>query len=620
MLAPFRGRLSLAAINAPEEMVISGDVDALREALAQFEAEGIKARALEVSHAFDFLIGLIPMLWDGVEPVCRGHRVYCPPHTRRVQCQRAAPAAGRHPRCCLRPPPRARAGALRRGDRAAVRAAGATVLIEIGPQPTLLGLAAKAEPEARWTALPSLRRGRDDRKEICAAAGGLHVRGAALDWGAVQAALPSGRAPLPTYPFQRERYWAQSMSHARRLGGCTAPRHASAARCAAANARSRSAIPCGDPSRISVFLADHVVFDTVLRPGTADVEAALAAARMLAGDQLKLENISIEAPLALSGDATELLHLTIEPWQRGAATFLVQSAPKGAAFHWPWKIHARGVMRRGGAAAAEATARLDTVAEARAQCTSPVDVEAYINALLARAGLAYGPAFRGIRELALGENVVVGTLEAPATRAGQNQNTPWILHPAMLDAAFHLLGLAFAAARPDALDRACLPVGMEGVSVRQAGAPQRVQAVARLRSSAADAALFLADLRLEDEAGAHVATITGLQLRPVEMHTLARALSFSSIASSTGCRRLGVLRGRLPRPNSPPREHMFSSVGKMTSPRRWPASFATQAPGANACPTPSLHRSLAASPPALLARAPGAPALHGSSIVAVQCQ
>jgi hypothetical protein len=125
--------------------------------------------------------------------------------------------------------------------------------------------------------------------------------------------------------------------------------------------------------------------------------------------------------------------------------------------------------------------------------------------------------------------VAVGTLEAPANCAGKS--TPWILHPAMLDAAFHLLGLALAAARPNASDCVYLPVGMEGVSVRHAGAPQRVQAVARLRSSAADAALFLADLRLEDEAGAEVATITGLQLRPVEMHTLARALSFPGIAS-----------------------------------------------------------------------------------------
>lgn len=527
MLAPFRGRLSLAAINAPEEMVISGDVDALREALAQFEAEGIKARALEVSHAFHSH-RLDPML-DELER-CAAGIAFTAPHIPVV-----SNVSGR-----LQPPGVATDAAyIRRHARepvrfaegiGALRTAGATVLIEIGPQPTLLGLVAKAEPEARWTALPSLRRGRDDRKEICAAAGGLHVRGASLDWGAVQATLPSGRAPLPTYPFQRERYWAQDNGGTRgdwvaAQPPGTHPLLGARQHVPGAGAQFLAEIRRDSPS----FLADHVVFDTVLLPGTAYVEVALAAARVLAGDQLKLENISIEAPLALSGDATELLHLTIEPWQRGVASFLVQSAPKGAAFDRPWKIHARGVMRKGGAAA-EATARLDTVAEARAKCTSTVDVEAYY-ALLARAGLAYGPAFRGIRELAVGENVVVGTLEAPATRAGQNQNTPWILHPAMLDAAFHLLGPAFAAAHPDASDRVCLPVGMEGVSVRQAGAPQRVQAVARLRPSAADAALFLADLRLEDEAGAEVATITGLQLRPVDMHTLARALSFPGIAS-----------------------------------------------------------------------------------------
>ena len=525
-LARFRGRLSLAALNAPEETVISGDADALREALAQFEAEGIKARALEVSHAFHSH-RLDPMLGE-LERSAAGI-AFTAPHipivsnvSGRLLPPGVAPDAA-YIRRHAREPVRFAEGI------GALRAAGATVLIEIGPQPTLLGLAAKAEPEARWTALPSLRRGRDDRKEICAAAGGLHVRGAALDWGALQAALPSGRAPLPTYPFQRERYWAQDTGGPRDgLAPApppgTHPLLGARQQVPGAGAQFLAEIRRDFPS----FLADHVVFDNVLLPGTAYVEAALAAARMLAGDHLELENVSIEAPLALSGDATELLHLAIEPWQRGAATFLVQSAPKGAGFDRPWKIHARGVLRRRGAANAERTARLDTVAEARAQCTSPVDVEAYY-ARLARAGLAYGPAFRGIRALAVGENVAVGTLEAPATRAGQN--TPWILHPAMLDAAFHLLGLALAAARPNASDCVYLPVGMEGISVRQAGAPQRVQAVARLRSSAADAALYLADLRLEDEAGAEVATITGLQLRPVEMHTLARALSFPGIAS-----------------------------------------------------------------------------------------
>jgi acyl transferase domain-containing protein len=525
MLAPFRTRLSLAAINAPDEMVISGDAEVLSDALDRFSAEGVKTRLLEVSHAFHSH-RLDPML-DGLERFAAGVAFTTPRIpvvsnlSGKLLPKGVAPDAA-YVRRHAREPVRFADGI------AALQTAGATMLIEIGPQPTLLGLAAKAEPGASWTLVPSLRRGRDDRKEMYAALGKVHVHGAIVDWKAVQAALPSGRAPLPTYPFQRERYWAQP-SAATRGGGLmtsqppgTHPLLGVRQHVPGPGAQFLSEIRRDHPS----FLADHVVFGNVLLPGTAYVEAALAAARVLAGGHLELEQISIEAPLALSADATELLHLTIEPWQRGTAAFVVQSTPKEAAFDRPWKIHARGVIRRQRDPHATAMVRLGSVAEARAQCTAMVDVEAYY-ARLASAGLTYGPAFRGIRALATGGDIAIGTLEAPA---GQ-KDSPWILHPAILDAAFHLLGLALAAAAPDMSDRVYLPLGMEGVSVRRTVATQRVQAVAKLRPRSADAEIFLADLRLEDDAGEEIATITGLQLRPVEMHALARVLSSQAIAS-----------------------------------------------------------------------------------------
>ncbi|HEY2419640.1 MAG TPA: type I polyketide synthase, partial [Steroidobacteraceae bacterium] len=353
MLAPFGGRLSLAAVNAPEEMVISGDAEALREALAQFAAEGVKARPLEVSHAFHSH-RLDPML-DGLERFAAGVAFAVPkiPVVSNVSGQLLPPGVApdaayfrRH----AREPVRFAEGI------AALRAAGATVLVEIGPQPTLLGLAAKAEPEARWTAVPSLRRGRDDRKQICTALGELYVRGATLDWDAVQVGLPPGRASLPTYPFQRERYWVQAKDGP---SGDTGPARTPGG--AHPLLGVRQLVPGPDAQFLAeirrdspAFLADHLVFGTVVLPGTAYIEGALAAARILAGEHLELENISIDAPLALSAETTELLHLTVKPWQRGAASFIVQSAPKAAAFDLPWKVHARGVIRNRGVVEASA--------------------------------------------------------------------------------------------------------------------------------------------------------------------------------------------------------------------------------------------------------------------------
>jgi acyl transferase domain-containing protein len=89
-----------------------------------------------------------------------------------------------------------------------LRAFGASALIEVGPHPTLLALAARALPEAKWTTAASLRQGRDDRREIRASLGALFTCGASVKADAL-AGEHGRRVALPTYPFQRERHWVE---------------------------------------------------------------------------------------------------------------------------------------------------------------------------------------------------------------------------------------------------------------------------------------------------------------------------------------------------------------------------------------------------------------------------
>ncbi|MGC3998933.1 MAG: SDR family NAD(P)-dependent oxidoreductase [Anaeromyxobacter sp.] len=493
----------------------------MAEVLAAFAAEGVKGRALEVSHAFHSH-RLDPML-EPLERFAAGLTLAAPRIpivsnlTGELMPVGVAPDAAyfrRH----AREPVRFAAGI------AALRAAGATALVEIGPHPTLLGLAARAQPGATWATAPSLRRGRDDGRELLSALATLQTRGAGVDWEAVQAGLPPARGRLPTYPFQRERHWATpgaSPAQPRRAGPAGAhPLLGQRQEGPGPGARFLAEVSSTAPA----FLAEHVVFGHVLLPGTAYLEVALAAARELGGgDELALEGVAIEAPLALPPGAVQLLHVSVEAEAGGRAGFQVRSAPQAGGPDRSWRLHAQGALRSRGLAGGPVLA--GTVAEARARCTAAVDVEAYYTRL-ARAGLAYGPVFRGVRSLHTGRREAVGTLEVPPAEAGR-----WILHPALLDAAFHLLGLALAADRPGEPDRVYLPIGLEALRVSGAGAPPRVHAVARLREAPEAPTVFLADLRLEDDQGGEVAAITGLQLRPVELATLQQALAQQGVAA-----------------------------------------------------------------------------------------
>ncbi len=204
LLQAHGGRVSLAAVNGPEETVISGDAAAVDEIVAALTASGVVSRRLEVSHAFHSA-RLDPML-DAFEQRARAV-THAPPAialvsnvTGRFFEMGDGPDAAywrRH----AREPVQFLAGVE------ALREAHVTALLEIGPHPTLLALAGRVAPDAGWVQASSLRRGRDDRREMLGALGKLYVKGAPAQWDAVNAGRGRRRGDLPTYPFQRERFW-----------------------------------------------------------------------------------------------------------------------------------------------------------------------------------------------------------------------------------------------------------------------------------------------------------------------------------------------------------------------------------------------------------------------------
>ncbi|HSM56063.1 MAG TPA: amino acid adenylation domain-containing protein [Candidatus Sulfomarinibacteraceae bacterium] len=213
VLAGVSGPMAIAAVNGPDNVTISGTEAAVSEAVAALNEAGVETRPLSVSHAFHSPL-MEPML-DQFEAAARAV-TYRPPaiplvsnvHGRLFGADDApgdAPDAA-YWREHVRQPVDFAAGV------SAAAAAGATIFVEVGPQPHLSGLVRRvlqAEAQGGGAApltVPLLRREEDDEKMTLSALAALYAAGVDPDWDAVYA--PQQRkVAAPTYPFQRRRYW-----------------------------------------------------------------------------------------------------------------------------------------------------------------------------------------------------------------------------------------------------------------------------------------------------------------------------------------------------------------------------------------------------------------------------
>ncbi|MFI6230388.1 SDR family NAD(P)-dependent oxidoreductase [Micromonospora echinospora] len=199
--------LVVAAVNSPVETVIAGPADVLDAVRERFTVDGVKTTALHVSHAFHSPL-MAPML-----PAFRevaGAVVFRSPQrtlvsnvTGAVAGEQVASAAYwvEHVSAPVR---------FADGMRAVV-AQGCDVVQEVGPHPVLLAAGRQCvDDDSAMSWLPSLRRGRDDWQQLMTAVASLYAQGVDLDWKAITDGIPSRAVDLPTYPFQRRRYWVDT--------------------------------------------------------------------------------------------------------------------------------------------------------------------------------------------------------------------------------------------------------------------------------------------------------------------------------------------------------------------------------------------------------------------------
>ncbi|WP_327749266.1 type I polyketide synthase [Streptomyces europaeiscabiei] len=428
-LPPFDGRVAIASVNGSRAVVISGAEDAVLAVTAGFEARGRRTVRLRVAHAFHSPL-VEPML-DDFRRVAEG-LTFRPPRIPVVSAVSGRPAeAGelcspeywvRHARLPVR-----FADAVRwLGDN------GVSAFLEIGPGAALTAAAEDCltGPDGEGPAplcAAAARGGDPEPKSLLAAVARLHVRGTPVDWPVVFTGNGARHLEdLPTYAFQRQRYWLAAPSAP--LAAPDPHEHPLLGPAFTVPDTGRTVFSGLLSSTAHPWLADHVVGGRVLVPATGFVELAVRA-----GDEVgfgTLDELVVLAPLILPSATSVHVQVVVGPADdSGRRPVDIHARPATDDSEPDWTRHATGLLRTTETTRPEAEPAVWPPRDA-----TEVDLaDAYDS--LAEVGLSYGPAFRGVRAVWRRGDEMFADVRLP--EAESEHADRFGIHPALLDAALH---------------------------------------------------------------------------------------------------------------------------------------------------------------------------------------
>ncbi|MFE4977969.1 SDR family NAD(P)-dependent oxidoreductase, partial [Kitasatospora sp. NPDC056651] len=314
--------------------------------------------------------------------------------------------------------------------------------------------------------------------------------------------------PLPTYPFQRQRHWLNTpdvTGDATDFGLGTAGHPLLGADLELVDGKGH--LFTGRLSlRSHPWLADHAIQGTAVLPGAAYVDLALSVGAR--SGHTVVEELTLEAPLVVPAQSFTQLQLVLgEPGDDGRRQLTVHSRPGGPdESDAPWTRHASGLLARPDHEEQGAPSLSTDWPPAGARQV-PVE-EVY--ELMSAHGQDYGPGFRGLTSVWRGGDELFAEVRLPEALRGEEAR--FAVHPALLDAALHPLGLQ-AGGGGESGDTLRLPFAWSGVRLHAMGA---VSARIRISPVSADSAA----LALMDTEGRPVMSIDSLTLRPFDVSRL----------------------------------------------------------------------------------------------------
>ncbi len=513
-IASFPDTLSIAAHNGPQSWVLSGEKIAIASVTTQLNAQGVKTIPLPVSHAFHS-----PLL----QPILAEFRriaseiTYHPPRLTLIANltgEAIADEMATPEYWCLH---------LRHTVRFAdsvetLQKYGCDVLLEIGAQPVLLGMG-----QAIWASdallptplwLPSLRSGCSDWQQLLHSLGELYLAGVSIDWASFETGgtsnlpyYPRRFLHLPTYPFQRQRYWWEGYNLLQTSTDVNLLAHPLLGQRLASNSGEGICFQTQISATSPAYLQDHCWDDTPLFPASAYLEMALAAGKQLFPQSaIGLETIQIDRPLFLPLGTTSPLQITLTAESADRYQFQISNPTHKIS-------HVQGKIRLG----QPSFRNLMSLLQAQQQCTQPLSVSEHYQQCQ-KQGLVYGAAFQGIQKLWRGVGQALGWIQLPASLVPE----AYQIHPALLDAAWQVLGAILADERTD---QTFLPIGIDRFTLIESFSGS-LWSYGSLQSRGNT---LKANFQFWDEQGQLIGEIQGFTLRAIARQFLSPASEASSL-------------------------------------------------------------------------------------------
>ena len=495
--------VGIAAVNGPSSVVVSGDEDAVTAIADQLREQGRRVHKLAVSHAFHSPL-MEPMIAE-FRAAAKELTVNAPtiPIISNVTGQLAgddfasADYWTQHIRAAVR-----FADSIRFAN-----SAGASRFLEVGPGGGLTSSIEESLAEADIVSVPMLRKDRPEPSSLMTGLAQAFVSGVGVDWRAV---LPgAGFVELPTYAFERRRFWLSSVGAAGDAAGLGLAASEHALLGAVVDLPSAGGVVL--TGRLSAasqpWLAHHAVGGVVVFPGAGFVEFAIRA-----GDEVGcsvIDELMLAAPLVIPATGSIAVQVVVgaadESDNRSVSVFSRSDEHPG------WTLHAEGVVRPGSAEPSSDMSSWPPVG------ATPVDIEGLYERLATR-GYGYGPAFQGLTAMwRRGDEIF-----ADVTLPGDAGVSPagFGVHPAVLDAALHAVIVATETGGERDNTGVLVPFSWQGVSLHAAGA-------SAVRARIAPSGPSSVSVELADGLGLPVLSVASMVARPVSQQQLMAAVSGS---------------------------------------------------------------------------------------------
>jgi myxalamid-type polyketide synthase MxaB len=512
-------QIAIAALNGPRLTVISGRQDSIEAMTTAFQAEGIKSRAITVSHAFHS-----PLMATVVD---RFHDIasevpFSAPRMGFVSNLTGAFATDEVTRpeywCrhILEP--------VRFSDgMKTLHQHGYDLFVEVGPKPMLSSMGAQCLPDGLGTWLPSLRQGQEDWTQLLSSVGALYMQGATVDWAGMYRDDPRRRVTLPTYPFQRLRCWTERPAPAQaplqaQPHGHLQPRHPLLGTITHSPLIDVTVFESQfDLDRLP-WLRDHQVYDATVIAGACYMSLLLGAVHTLFAPQTSiLEEVFFTKALVMSESQGCTIQLVVTPEHDNHASFQLIRLGTGASRD-SYTTHVTGRIRVEHALPTRmeplGPAELDELSQ---RCARGLSASAYYH-LQAERQIRLGPSFQWIETIRHSEHEAVCRLQTPP---GLEDASAYQLHPGLIDACFGLVAILAEGSDHEAW----VPFGLEAVQLYDIPRGGPLLAYARKRSESRESeGRLIGDVDLFDDDGQHIASF-----RRLEGRKASRAAVFGSL-------------------------------------------------------------------------------------------